>query len=196
MSYQVWSVVFGEIPSATKWNILGGNDAAFNDGTGIANGVIGNSQLASGVIVQVVGNETSAVSTGTTVIPLDDTIPQNTEGIQCLSQAITPKSVTNILVIEAVVMMASSVANNHIAALFQDSGANAIAAAAVNNQTANSARMVPLRKIITAGTVSSTTFTVRGGGNAAGTTTFNGSAAARLFGAIAKSSIKITEYKA
>lgn len=36
MAYQVWSVVFGEQPSASKWNILGTNDASFNDGTGIA----------------------------------------------------------------------------------------------------------------------------------------------------------------
>ncbi|CAB4152029.1 C1q domain containing protein [uncultured Caudovirales phage] len=36
MGYVSWSVVFGEQPSATKWNILGQNDASFNDGTGIA----------------------------------------------------------------------------------------------------------------------------------------------------------------
>lgn len=36
MAYQSWSVVFGEQPSAAKWNILGTNDASFNDGTGIA----------------------------------------------------------------------------------------------------------------------------------------------------------------
>lgn len=36
MSYQAWSVVFGEQPSAAKWNILGSNDSSFNDGTGIA----------------------------------------------------------------------------------------------------------------------------------------------------------------
>lgn len=36
MAYSSWSVVFGEQPSATKWNILGTNDASFNDGTGIA----------------------------------------------------------------------------------------------------------------------------------------------------------------
>lgn len=30
MAYQVWSVVFGEQPSASKWNILGTNDAEFN----------------------------------------------------------------------------------------------------------------------------------------------------------------------
>jgi len=36
MAYASWSVVFGEQPSAAKWNILGTNDSSFNDGTGIA----------------------------------------------------------------------------------------------------------------------------------------------------------------
>lgn len=35
MAYQSWSVSFGEQPSAAKWNILGTNDAAFNNGSGI-----------------------------------------------------------------------------------------------------------------------------------------------------------------
>lgn len=47
MSYQVWSVVFGEQPSASKWNILGTNDAGFNDGTAIANGVINSAHLTT-----------------------------------------------------------------------------------------------------------------------------------------------------
>lgn len=40
MAYQSWSVVFGEQPSAAKWNILGTNDASFNDGSGFATGVL------------------------------------------------------------------------------------------------------------------------------------------------------------
>lgn len=35
MGYASWSVVFGEQPSAAKWNILGTNDSSFNDSTGI-----------------------------------------------------------------------------------------------------------------------------------------------------------------
>jgi hypothetical protein len=35
MAYASWTVAFGEQPSAAKWNILGTNDASFNDGTGI-----------------------------------------------------------------------------------------------------------------------------------------------------------------
>jgi len=37
MSYTAWSVVFGEQPTAAKWNQLGQNDAGFKDGTNIDN---------------------------------------------------------------------------------------------------------------------------------------------------------------
>ena len=50
MSYTSWSVVFGEQPSASKWNILGTNDASFNDGTGIADNAILNRHLSSGIV--------------------------------------------------------------------------------------------------------------------------------------------------
>jgi hypothetical protein len=48
MSYAAWSVVFGEQPSAAKWNILGSNDASFADGTGIAADAIIDSKLVYG----------------------------------------------------------------------------------------------------------------------------------------------------
>ena len=48
MAYAVFSVVFGEQPSAAKWNILGTNDASFNDGTGIADGVLKPEHLKNG----------------------------------------------------------------------------------------------------------------------------------------------------
>lgn len=34
MAYTLWSVVYGEQPSAAKWNLLGSNDAYFNDQVG------------------------------------------------------------------------------------------------------------------------------------------------------------------
>ncbi len=45
MAYAAWSVTFGEQPTASKWNILGTNDASFNDGTGIAAAAIVSSHL-------------------------------------------------------------------------------------------------------------------------------------------------------
>ena len=185
MSYTSWSVVFGEQPSAAKWNILGTNDASFNDGTG----------LPTGTCVQIAQNVTTAVSTGTTVIPFDDTIPQNTEGDQYMTQAITPRRTTNILVIEATLVLANSAAAYHmIAALFQDTTANALAAVSHYSGTASAAVNLKLTHTMTAGTTSSTTFKIRAGAGSAGTTTFNGTAGGRLFGAITKSSMVIREY--
>lgn len=157
---------------------------------------ITHTMLSAGMVVQESVSSFTAVATGTTVLPLDDTIPQITEGIEFMTISFTPKSATNILVIEANVMLASSVANNLIAALFQGATANALAAGSSNNQTANSARMVHVTHSMAAGTTSAITFRIRGGGNGAGTTTFNGVSGARLFGAISKSYIKVTEYKA
>jgi len=50
MAYASWSVVFGEQPSAAKWNILGTNDASFNDGTGIGTNAIAAASLATDAI--------------------------------------------------------------------------------------------------------------------------------------------------
>lgn len=48
MAYTAWSVSFGEQPSAAKWNILGTNDASFNDGTGIGASAITPEKLLTG----------------------------------------------------------------------------------------------------------------------------------------------------
>ncbi len=157
---------------------------------------ITSTQLGTGMVVQVVSTNYTAVSTGTTTIPLDDTIPQITEGTEFMTQAITPKSATNILVIEAVLLGSSSVATDILAALFQDSTANALAADGTYQTTSTGRVTVPLTHSMVAGTTSSTTFRVRGGSPTAGTFSFNGTSATRLFGAITKSFIRITEYKA
>jgi hypothetical protein len=184
-SYTSWSVVFGEQPSAAKWNILGTNDSYFDAYID-----------RSGFPVQIVGNSTTAVATGTTLIPLDDTIPQNTEGDQYMSQAITPTAALNQLEIEAVLVLASSVPNHFIAALFQDTTANALAVAGTYQVTNSGLLTLVLKHTMVAGTASATTFKIRAGQESAGTLTFNGRAAGRLFGAITKSSLTITEYKA
>lgn len=61
-AYASWSVVFGEQPSAAKWNILGTNDASFNDGTGIGSGVITYAKLLSTIFS---GQISTGVNAGT-----------------------------------------------------------------------------------------------------------------------------------
>ena len=48
MSYAAWSVIAGEQPTTSKWNILGSNDSSFNDGSGIGAGAILPNNIFSG----------------------------------------------------------------------------------------------------------------------------------------------------
>lgn len=48
MAYTAWSVLAGEQPTAAKWNLLGTNDASFNDGTGIGTSAITPEKLFAG----------------------------------------------------------------------------------------------------------------------------------------------------
>lgn len=150
-----------------------------------------------GVPIQTAVAVYTEVDTTTTLIPLDNTVPTSSEGKEFMTLSFTPKSATNRLLIEAVAMLSSSAAAyDVIAAIFQDAGAAALAA---DNQTANNAgggNPTHVAHDMLAGTTSPITFRVRGGANVAGTTTFNGNSGTRMFGAITKSYLKVTEYRA
>jgi hypothetical protein len=156
------------------------------------------SQKPAGSVIQRVNTQTGSVSTGTTQMPLDDTIPQNTEGDEYMTLAITPTNASNILYIDVLLNAATTVgaASQFSVALFQDSTAGALAAVAQGAIDSGQMMSVRLTHKMTAGTTSATTFKVRAGGNGAGTTTFNGRSSGRLFGGVMASSITITEIKA
>lgn len=153
-------------------------------------------KAAAGFAVQVQSTNYSAVATGTTTIPNDDTIPQITEGNEFMTQAITPKSSTNKLRIEITAQLSNTSATDIIGALFQDSTANALAALSVYQVTVTGGARLHLVHYMTAGTTSSTTFRFRAGGLVVGTTSFNGQNGSRRFGGITLSNITITEYNA
>lgn len=151
----------------------------------------------TGIVVQQVRTQTGAVAQGTTTIPQDNTIPQNTEGTQFMSLAITPTNTNSKLEIKVTIAMLShSLANaNMISALFQDSTANALSTMFTAEPAAQITGGITFTYVMTAGTTSSTTFKVRIGSSTAGTTTFNGDAAGNPYmGGTLASTIIITEY--
>lgn len=77
MAYTAWSVTFGEQPSPAKWNILGTNDASFNDGTGIGTNAI-----------QAASLDTDAITLGYAQATSDQTISSSTD-LTNLSVAVT-----------------------------------------------------------------------------------------------------------
>lgn len=151
-----------------------------------------------GDVLQIRRNQTGATSNGTTTMPLDDTVPQNTEGNQVMTQAITPLSAINYLEISTQIWATNSAAGfNLLAALFQDSTANALAAMSGNvAANANKMLVISINHLMAAATIATTTFKVRIGSDAAGTTTFNGASSARLFGGVGASSLRVAEVMA
>jgi hypothetical protein len=148
----------------------------------------------AGNVLQVVNYQTGALATGTTTIPVDDTIPQNTEGDEYMTLAITPISASSKLIIQVTGIFQSSGASNFAVALFQDSIANALAVCwgilpAFAHDT------YTFSHYMTAGTTSLTTFKVRAGGSS-GTVTFNGYGGSRNYGGRMASSITIWEIAA
>ena len=82
-----------------------------------------------GGIIQIIHKDYRDFFSTSALIPLDDTIPQNTEGAEVFTQAITPKFNTSKILIKVVLNLSNSNASNlHTAAIFRDSVANSIAA--------------------------------------------------------------------
>lgn len=150
-------------------------------------------------LVQIVNTNVGTSATGSTTVNADSSIPQQSaEGTQFMTLAITPKGVNNTLKITVRAMLASSVGNRIVGCLFQDSTENALAVAQHFSDAGSSdtASMITITHYMTAGTTSATTFKFKAGGSYASTITFNGEAAATLYGGVANSGITIEEYKA
>lgn len=182
-------------PVNTIANEINGNldNANIKSGAAIDSSKI--SFTTSGLVVQVKSTNYTALASGSTVLPYDDTIPQITEGNEFMTQAITPKSASNRLSIEATLFLSSSSGTTDMSvALFQDATANALAATDQTHEAAAHIENITIRHDMVAGTTSSTTFRVRAGTSGAGTTYFNGAGGLRRFGGITVSNIKITEY--
>lgn len=151
------------------------------------------SNALAGSVVQVQYQELVTSSTGTTTIPFDDTIPQNTEGDEYLSKAITPTNTNNILKIDVVVFCGSGSDDSKVVALFKDSDASAIAAG-FHRMGINLGGGIKFSHFRTAGSTSAQTFKVRAGGQG-GTFRINGADSSRRFGGVLVSSLCITEIK-
>lgn len=154
--------------------------------------VMGPGVMRTGDVVQTIRTATGAVATGTTVIPNDDTIPQDTEGDPYMSTSITPTSASNLLKVFANGVFAHSAANRLCMALFKDGSANAVATTFFDN-AANAGQTLPINYQNVSGGVAGTAFRIRAGSAAAGTTTMNGSSGTRRYGGTMNSILEVTE---
>lgn len=147
-----------------------------------------------GAVVQAIESGTVSMTTGSTIVPPDDTIPQSTEGNQYFSQAITPTSACSVLMFSAFLNGSLSTGSNAlVASLFQDSNANALASSWQNGVAAGAFFGCGFAYTMRSGTTSSSTFKLRAGPISAGTYTLNGVGGARFMGGVAYSFLQIKE---
>ncbi len=160
-----------------------------------AGGGGGAGQTVVGSVIQTVSVMDGEVGTGSTIFPDDDNIPDNADGDEYMSLAITPAGVCNWLHILAEWNgTAGSLSSSVQLGLFQDATVNALAKSyASRNATTSSNASGHLSHIMLAGTNASTTFKIRAGVSTATTTTFNGLSSSRLGGGVQSSGIIIQE---
>ena len=123
-----------------------------------------NAPAGGGKVGQVVTALSASASTNSTTIPADDTIPQNDEGDEILTLAITPANSSSKLMIFVTIgtWYNSTSAQTKVAALFKDSDANAIFSIA-DSTNDDYHKTCDFHWTQTAGSTSSQTFKLRVG---------------------------------
>jgi len=152
--------------------------------------------LKAGGVVQTVYKNFPQLATGTTILPYDNTIPQNTEGNEYMTIIFTPTSATNNLIVTVEAFGAVSGSSQATAGLFKDSVAGAIAATSSPSGTSNFIKPIYFNHFMTADTVNAITFKTRIGPAGAETYTFNGAGGSALLNEKLTSHISVTEIKA
>lgn len=169
-----------------------------NGDTGIdkvQTGAVTFEDMPAGSVIQVANYTTGANSTTTSLIPLDNTIPQITEGTQIMSLAFTPKKANSKLKITVVAHSSNSATTRNIFALFVDDSTSSIGTMPVYLPVITAPVPCSFVSFYNVVSTSTRTFSVRLGVNSASTATFNGESGSSScsFGGSLASSITIEE---
>lgn len=149
--------------------------------------------LRTGGVIQRAYAEYATNADLTTAIPFDDTIPQNTEGTEIISQAFTPKSSTSRIRLRFQGGAAHGTAATSMgAALFRDSVANALAASTILAPGVGYVAPLSVEFEEASPGTSAVTYKVRVGPQS-GTMRLNGQQTGRIYGGVMKSTLIIEE---
>ena len=154
----------GSVAPSTSGNVLTSNGSSWASTT----------PAGGGKLIQQVTNHSTTSTSGTTIFPQDTTIPQNDEGTEFMTLAITPTSSTNRLRIFVHVQYCCGADSAYAGmGLFQDTTADALNCAYGWIQSGNQTMGMIMDHEMVSGTTSATTFKVRCGRAISGTFYFN-----------------------
>lgn len=152
-------------------------------------------ELLQSAVINRAYAEYTANANLSTLIPADDTIPQQTEGTEILTAAITLTKSTNRVRARFQGFASGTVSGAYTVALFLDSANDALAADA---QVRSAEGGLPEFKFTlefehAPGSVGPLTYKVRAGPSATGSIRFNGSISARFYGGAARATLVLEE---
>lgn len=150
--------------------------------------------MATGTLVNRAYVEDAAFTTITANIPIDDTIPQVTEGTEILSVAITPQKTTDRIRARAVVPLGlpSGASGVGCVALFRNGGANAISSIFPRLVDGFGNYSTVLEFEDSPGSVSAQTYSIRVGGGSFNVL-LNGDISGRLGGGSSRATLILEE---
>jgi hypothetical protein len=189
------TMVAGALQAAltAKAGVLIGNPTGGDKGAGSLN-ASGLYVAGHGTVAQRVEATSATYTSTTTAIPYDDTIPQNTEGAEVLTLAITPTNASSTLQIQIDLALGGSNPGVVNAALFVDSTASAIAARGKGVQNSTTMDSLRFSHSVSAGSTTARTYKVRIGPTSGVTTAYlNGDSGSRKLGGVAISRITVEE---
>ena len=144
-----------------------------------------------GKVLQVVTESENVAIIGAVLIPLDDTIPQITEGVQVLTVTLTPNSLSSRIRIQANLFLGSNATQFTTSTIFKDSDVDAICTRGhflTYGETGSHTHDIT----ISPNTLSPVTISVRVGADT-GAVTLNGVGGLSKYGASSVSTITLTE---
>jgi hypothetical protein len=133
--------------------------------------------------------------TASTDLPVDDSIPQITEGDQVLSVAVTPTNAASVLRITATLHVGASGAGLVGAGLFIDATAGALSADATRVEGSTDVQDLIIEHAVSASNTTLRSYKIRIGPDAGGPADshLNGSGGGRYFGGVLTSMIEVVE---
>lgn len=143
-------------------------------------------------ILGTASSSSASLISATTVMPFDDTIPQNTEGDEALTVSYTPVNASSTIEVTFSGMIGGATSARIVIGLFKDSGADALYATSTTNVGSTGAMQTAFTYRESAASTSARTYKIRFGPQS-GTAYMNGTNGSRAFGGTCKAEIVITE---
>ena len=152
--------------------------------------------VGPGGVIQTSYGEYTANTNLMATIPVDDTIPQNTEGTEILAVAITPKFSSSRILARFQAQYSNTPApSTALVALFRDANANALASQISTMGTASFQLNLALEYMDSPSTTSAITYRIRIGPGAGAIMRLNGNPGQRYMGGSSRATLTLQEIK-